>query len=156
MSTIAYREGIIAGDTICIRNDTKHFFRTKIARAPDGTLGGAVGTLIFCVQFLDWVQGKRSDPPECKSDQHYSDLGIVIHPNGDIELFEPLGCAIVTAPYVAIGSGADIALGAMYAGAPASIAVAAAIKFDTFTGGKIDILQRDQSHKRTVDASELL
>jgi ATP-dependent protease HslVU (ClpYQ) peptidase subunit len=44
----------------------------------------------------------------------------------------------VETEFIAIGSGGDLAMGAMGAGATARQAVEIAARFDCFTGGKID------------------
>lgn len=44
-------------------------------------------------------------------------------------------------PYVAVGSGSDVALGALYAGATPKQAVEIAAKIDAGTGGKINTLK---------------
>lgn len=145
MSTIAYRDGIIAADTICIRNDTRHFQCTKIARSPDGTLGGAAGTLVFSTKFLEWIRGgTQGSAPERERDDHYCDIGLLIRPTEAIEFFEFKGQSIVEAPYVAIGSGFPFALGCMFRGGRATSAVATAIHFDIYSGGRIEFLRRDQ------------
>lgn len=114
---------------------------TKIVKGPDGRMGGACGSAAFMGDWLTWLkhEGERPTPEQ---DENRSDCGLVIWPDGRIEMFEAGGSFEMTPPYFAIGSGRPEALGAMYAGATAEQAVRAAIEHDAFTGGDVTVLRR--------------
>lgn len=155
MSTIAYRDGIIAADTLCIRSSIRTGYCTKIARRPDGTLGGAVGSLSFASTFLKWILEGTGDAPAREKDDGYYDAGLTVRPDGTIEVFEYKGQAIIRAPYYAMGSGCEFAFASMFRGDTAAIAVATAIHFDIHSGGEIEILQRNQEYKMVDNASQI-
>lgn len=155
MSTIAYRDGIIAADTLCIRSSVRTGYCTKIARRPDGTLGGAVGSLSFASAFLRWISEDTGDAPAREKDDGYYDAGLIVHPDGVIEVFEYKGYATIRAPYYAMGSGAEFAFASMSRGDSAAIAVATAIHFDIHSGGEIEILQRDKNYGMVDNANQI-
>lgn len=155
MSTIAYRDGIIAADTLCVRNGTRTGSFTKIARHANGTLGGAVGSLIFGSAFLKWVCEGTGDPPPREKDDGYYDAGLLIRPDGIIEVFEFKGQAIIRAPYYALGSGSEFAFASMFRGDSAAVAIATAIHFDIHSGGEVEIFQRNADYKMVDNASQI-
>lgn len=68
---------------------------------------------------------------------------ILVRPNGEVFVVKDcLGLTgPLTAPYFAVGSGDEYALGAMCMGASAIEAVGAAIRFDPHSGGSITVLR---------------
>lgn len=138
MTTIAYRDGTLAADTgVCTNNGGCVAYMSKIAKGPDGTVGGASGRGVFGHAFLAWVRsGRHGAPPEAKE----GDRGIVVTPDGLIHAYEDGGTVTLRGPYFAIGSGTSEALGAMFAGATAEQAVRAAIAHDDGTFGEVETL----------------
>lgn len=136
MTTIAYRNGRLCADTQTSRGYTTINGMTKLTKGPRG-LGAACGSAGFCSTFQEWVAGERDECPEARSDGDNSDAGLLIHPDGRIQLFECGGMFFLDTPYFAMGSGRDQALGAMFAGADARMAVEAAIAHDAYTGGTV-------------------
>ena len=155
MSTIAYRDGIIAADTLCVRGDMRAFHRTKMGRRADGTLGGAGGNLSFCAAFIEWVESGDGDAPERHQDKHSSDVGFIVYPDGRIRIFEHGGDSFVQAPYIAIGSGCPFALAAMYLEQTAFAAVAVAIHFDIYSGGNIEMYHQDNPTMAVIDVNKI-
>lgn len=146
MTTIAYRDGVLAADTAMHRGTTRVDGITKIVRASDGLLAGAAGTAGYNGSFLAWaVDGRlRAEPPPvAKEDNDNYDTGLIFHPDGLVELFEPSGRFEARPAYFAIGSGRDAALGAMFSGADAVTAVKAAIAHDAWTSGGITVLRHE-------------
>jgi hypothetical protein len=137
MTTIVYRNGILAADSQ-ITFGSKLMGATKIVRAHDGVLAGAGGKGGYAREFLDWAVGdRRSTPPEAKEGDDFMDRGCLFYPDARVEVFEASGRMIYHPPYYAFGSGGSEALGALYMGATAEQAVAAAIAHDIYTGGDI-------------------
>ena len=144
MTTIAYRDGVMAADTLCTVNNAIEGRVVKIARRGP-IMAGAAGSAPMCRAFLDWFKaGMKGDPPATQhpvsSDWNY--WGLIVTPDHILSLMGS-GWMTVSAPYHAMGSGAEYALGAMAAGATAVQAVEAAIRHDTRSGGDITVLRAD-------------
>lgn len=143
MSTIAYRDGVLAADTAAFRGNTVVCGIRKIDRRADGTLVGAVGMAGFAAAFRAWVLNGETGPrPEPGNTETSSDAGLIVRPDGPLEVHEEGGVLLLDVPYYALGAGRDQALGAMFAGAPAQVAIAAAIAHDIYTAGEITVLRR--------------
>jgi len=132
MTTIAYRDGVLASDSLVTLGDTKvHGSYQKIKRVGDYLVGTA-GSVAFCQKFIDWMTcaDEEEPPPEGA----YS--AILIDKNGKVREIENgnLLPAPRGAKFFAIGSGGPLAIAAMYAGASAVDAVKIAAKIDTSTG----------------------
>jgi len=144
VTTIAYRDGVLASDTImsiggCLLGET-----VKIWRSKNGDLAGVCGTAAYLHAFRDWfLKGQKGAPPEAKVDDDCMDRGVIFRKDGRIEVYEEGGMFEVTAPYYAAGSGRAEACGALFAGADAEMAVRAAIEHDPHTGGKVIVLRHD-------------
>jgi ATP-dependent HslUV protease subunit HslV len=143
LTTIAYRDGVLAADTQTCRGYTKIVGLTKVARGPDGRMGGAAGEAGFLTKWLAWICGDVEDQPEPRATETSTDVGLLVHPDGTVEIFEEAGSYRLSVPYFAVGSGRDQALGAMFAGADAETAVRAAIAHDTGSGGPVTVLHRE-------------
>ena len=137
MTVIAYRDGVLAADTLAVRGDSKIGHMVKIAKAPDGRLGAAGGDAGVGAAWLAWVAGGfDGDRPLGKSDDKYVDMGIVVELDGAMTVYEGTMMPFtITGPYFAIGCGSPEAMGAMHAGASAVQAVEAAIAHDVHCGG---------------------
>lgn len=140
MTTIAYRDGVLAADTMYCRGDSSIVGVVKIAIGADGRKGGACGSATFLSAWLAWINGEASRP-EAAKDADSCDAGLIIWPGGRIEIFEPGGSFSVTSEYFAMGSGRPEALGAMHAGADPEAAVKAAIAHDCHTGGEVTVIR---------------
>lgn len=139
MTTIAYRDGVLAADTLTTRGYTAIDGAMKVASGPHG-LGGACGNYGFVTAWLEWVSGERAERPVPVQTADDTDVGLLITPEGAIMVYEGSGHYQIRAPYYAIGSGRDQALGAMHAGASAANAIRAAIEHDTYTGGTVTLV----------------
>lgn len=144
MTTIVYRDGILAADTgLFAGSDWCAPGRVqKIWRIGEALFGGC-GTFSGLYAIKDWVEKGR--PDECKPKVSTSCHAVCIWP--DNELWEidadPELFAFrpdVQFPYFATGSGYAIALGALFQGATAIEAVRAAARHDTTTRLPIDWL----------------
>lgn len=138
MTTIAFRDGTLASDSQ-MTGDFKEFNTQKIFRKKVGkktyVLAGA-GEYEQLRRFIHNFKGVKSqfnDPVKLKSNEMLIWDGVKLWYVYDEFPVE------VTLDYYAIGSGANIAMGAMFMGATAEEAVEAAIALDIGSGGEIQI-----------------
>lgn len=148
MTTIAYRNGVLAADTSAGIGGSVVGRVTKIARNAVGDLAGAAGNACYAAAFLDWfIGGEKGEPPKAENDPQANSLdrGVIFRradqTNGEIVVYEDRGNYHIIAPYFAMGCGRPEALGAMFAGADAETAVRAAIAHDDHTNGEVEILR---------------
>ena len=142
MTTIAYKDGILAANSMIMAGSriATSMSAVKIVRLADGRLVGLCGQMRHMKPLVAFLEGRSDRYPDMERDA----TAIVVAPDGRVELhfgrhadeaFEE------EAEFYAIGSGAELALGAMAFGAGAAEAVAAAIRFDTGSGGEIRSLE---------------
>lgn len=138
MTTIAYRDGVLAADTQISQNDRIIGHAIKIRRLPDGSLLGFAGDTSVGQKLL-----QVEDHAQALHFQFDKDAGdgILVSPTGEVHHLEYNGHCQVTGDYFATGSGWQIALGAMAAGLTARGAVELAIKHDVYSGGDITVLE---------------
>ncbi len=137
MTTIAYRDGILAADTQITCGSTVDGWAQKAFKI-GSVLYATVGSAGPGEAFRNWlVGGMKGDAPNMKpTDEIEGDA--FIFPGGDRVVWRYRNeWATHRAPFFAYGSGSAIALGAMAMGATAEQAVAAAALRDTATGGEI-------------------
>ena len=99
-----------------------------------GNLVGIAGTYTDCIQFMAWYRaGMKGEAPKMKnvSALLLSKEGLIFSFDGSCNSYR------ITDPFMAIGSGAHAAMGAMHMGATPALAVKVASKVDSNTGGKI-------------------
>jgi len=143
MTTIAYRDGVIAADSQCDSGDFRDCTAIKVARNDRGDLCGAAGDLPTAQRVLAWFEaGEKGDEPRYRKEEANGE-GFIVRRDGSIEIMDDGGHYTIKASYYATGSGRKFALGAMAAGATAEQAVEAAMKHDIYTGGEIVTHARD-------------
>lgn len=140
MTTIAYRDGVLAADSLVNSSNgascgTVH----KIGKVGGHKLlWGFSGDLARMEAFVAWANGKRDgDPPTWGDD---CGVGILVNHQGPREWWGD-GWAQYDAPFYAWGSGERIALGAMWAGADAARAVEIAANIDSQSGLPVRVLK---------------
>lgn len=137
MTTIAYRDGILAADTqINSGNGNRAGSLQKIGATKDGFWWAFSGACQKQAECAAWAEVREGDPPEIDG------VLILIDPNGSHREWWGEGWLSPNDPQAAWGSGERIARGAMFAGATAVDAVRAAIALDPESGGKITVLRR--------------
>lgn len=148
MSTVAYRDGILAADTQGTWDDQPHVLQLKIFRT-ERFLIGFSGRFFNAMPVLKWVK----DQPE---DRHPMDFwqaedaprivqedvmsAHLIDRAGDKFILNDTGhCNRIAThrEYDAMGSGGDYACGAMAAGATAIEAIQYAQELDIHSGGPV-------------------
>lgn len=148
MTTIAYRDGILAADkqaTDCgLAFAISKLWRLRRAGG-DELLLAACGNADAGLAMRDWYErgASREDFPEIQKGDDWCRL-IVVTREG-VKFFERLPYAIQPdpAPFMAWGSGRDFALGAMALGASAVEAVEIASRFDVHSGMGVDSMALD-------------
>lgn len=139
MTTIVYRDGVMAGDSQVTANYSVTGHQRKVHRI-NGHLIGCCGKASEIQSFLNWWgEGRRKeDKPSIQED--FSAL--TVNKKGDISQWDK---TLVPYPkkevYCAIGAGSDIAFGAFFQGANAVEAVDAAILHDVLTGGDVHFVE---------------
>lgn len=139
MTTIAYRNGVMAGDTrtnyagtICPGHAQKVF------KFQNGAIFGAAGAVDEIQQLLDATEQKHPVPKLENVE------ALLVPPDGSIFSYEGSVWTLVEeAPYTAIGSGWVPAIVAMRYGASAAEVVRTSMEFDMATGGEVRTVQLD-------------
>lgn len=142
MTTIAYRDGVLAADSRMTLNGVVDGSQVKIVRRGN-VMAAATGTAAMCQQFRDWfIGGMVGDPPagEHEKNSDWSYWGMIFH-GETILCWQASGWVRIVAPYFASGSGGDFATGALAHGATAEEAVRAAIAHDASSGGEVMVLR---------------
>lgn len=139
MSTVAYRDGIMVGDTAAHRGELYIGTVSKVFTRTRGNIGllGVVGNICDYQPVFHWwdVDGLK---PE-KVGDNFRALKVGIQGNV-VYLDNSLNEYVIEAPFHALGSGAELALGAMAAGATAEQAVIIACQFDACSRLPIDVM----------------
>jgi hypothetical protein len=152
MTTIAYKDGVMACDSRWSYNDAVDSVQTKIRRlASGGLIGGSGDNDAREIEALfDKVKTpaglpKRTELMNIRCDY----LGLLVLPRGRIfkvasthlseahwgaDFEEDIGVWEINAPFAAVGSGKEFALGAMAAGKSAADACRIACRFDINSG----------------------
>lgn len=138
MTTIAYRNGILAADG---RSTSGHLIvndkTTKIHRLSDGALFALAGNDAYEAPMLHALED-GGPLPEYKFDNDGGFIAVLVEVDGTLKTYEGEGeFSFVTADFAAFGSGADFAYGAMEMGAGAEEAVTVACRRDKNSGGAI-------------------
>lgn len=142
MTTIAYRSGLLAADTLIAYNTITNGTRDKLAKFGRYTVGLA-GLAWLRVPLEKWCKaGCPSDAvPQVLLDNEEKFAALIIdNETGQVHEFDNGYLIPIHADYTAIGSGALLALGAMAHGADAEEAIMAAAQHDKNTGGPVTCL----------------
>lgn len=144
MTTVAYRDGVLAADRRVTGGPSIYYDICKLRRGPCGTLYAMAGATSYALALLDWLMAGQQGPAPTNPPETPIEV-ITISPAGEInEWYNGLRIGpILCGPgdFLAWGSGRGGALGAMAMGASARQAVEIAARFDCATGGKTDVLE---------------
>lgn len=134
MTTVAYRDGVLATDSASTAGGIYSGSVRKMARSPDGSLVGVSGGTVACAELLRWVEGGMQGRPDVSGDVY----GVLIGTDRTVHIIEDGGRPVaIEASFFACGSGREIALGAMAMGASAQRAVEIACMWDRCTVGPV-------------------
>lgn len=146
MTTIVYRAGVLAADTLLTMGHTKLPERArKVFRLRDGRLFGSSGDSEGGLVLLDSL---KSGAPAPKA---RGVTALLIETDGTILCWEGRRWSKVSGvEFIAIGHGSVFALGALVHGATAREAVRVGIVLDTHSGGVVQSvrLQKRKTRKR--------
>lgn len=141
MTTIAWDGKTLAADRRTSSDRILVGVKPKIVkRKKDGALAAAAGPSSTAHAFLTWfLKGERGPSPLLGKAE--ASQAVIIRPDGAVESHDNDGWYPTGMQYYTNGSGWEIALGAMHAGATAEEAVVIASKLDGNTGEGIDTLE---------------
>ena len=132
MTTVATDGRTMAGDSLTNAGGIVTRLAPKVHRLPDGRIFGCSGVTVDCLKFEAYLRDGGEQP---KVGDEWSAL--VLNTDGTVDYYDEGFIPVRYLLPAAIGSGREIALGAMYAGATPTQAVEIAAKVDTCTGGPI-------------------
>lgn len=148
MTTLAFRDGILAADTVATNSSGMilPWPVSKIYGGPD-FLAGGTGSLAGLQSFFRWIEKDRIlvPTPEFKVEDE-DDMNILILRGhaGHVKVIQywaKVGYEEHILPlsfFMAWGTGAKYAIGAMVQGASAKEAVQTATIYDVWTGGEVE------------------
>jgi len=138
MTTVAYRNGVLAADSLATSNDTVTGHAAKLKRLVDGRLAAMLGRTGAAQRLLAWIEaGQQGDQPD-------GDASVVIIDQDGASYYDDgVHERCSAAPFKAWGTGGCLAIGAMAAGASAEEAVRIACEWDIYTGGEVITLSLD-------------
>lgn len=143
MTTVAWKDGIVAADTMGDHNGLK-MPTTKILVAKAFVLGGAGGAHDFYGYFDAMKDSSLKEVLENGypvEDQDEDIPAMILVSRSDPSKAWFLAATAwlpIVRPYHAIGSGRDFAIAAMHLGKSAVEAVDIAMQFDVYTGGRVE------------------
>lgn len=137
MTTIAYRAGVLAGDS---QATDSQIWRTRKIESIETSAGellvGWCGEVFAAQVFLEWLKNDKSRKPEISNEDF--EAIVVSAKTGRVTIWnQSLAPWRPRARFYAIGSGCKAALGAMHAGKGALEAVRIACKVDPYSSAPI-------------------
>lgn len=136
MTTIAWDGKILAADSLATCGTLRSKV-VKIVRSASGFLCAGAGEFSAVVPWLRWVEGGLV-PDDRPGELGSKATVIIVDPRGRAHTLEGAPVRVpVLDKFWALGTGAELAMGAMAMGADAAQAVRIAAKFDVHTGGRV-------------------
>lgn len=139
MTCIAYKDGILAADTLMVNCDRKGYTNKLFTHGNEAI--ALCGDFARALEMLEWYQaGAVTANFPAKRDEN--DFGrLVIATDCGVCTYENRPYPVIhTERFVAYGTGADFAVGAMAMGASAEQAVKVAIEHCASCGGVVESL----------------
>lgn len=138
MTAIAYRDGIMAADSLANADGAVHGYTIKIVRAPSGALAGVAGEAGATARFRRlFAAGEFAIDEEIDADEDFGAL--IVEPEGTVYRRGLKHFFSIVAPFHVLGSAEEILIGAMSMGATADEAVRIAIKYHGQCGGDVQV-----------------
>lgn len=172
MTTIAFKNGYMAADSRGYSGSERPIgSKSKLFDLPDGSvLGISTDKPGFSELVGKYIReaieaGETERPWLALSTADFAGFGfhefsfyaLLARPGNKVYYFDdalfPSGP--LDAPYFAIGTGSNYAMGAMYSGASAFEAVGAACKFDIWSGGEVKCVLVQNKHVDTKPNSQV-
>jgi len=151
MTTIVFRDGVLCADTAvfdrdCYCGETEKIWRVAIHLGA-GRLAGLAGSFRDMQMFRQWCEDGCPDGA-APTLRYEPSEGLVINADGSHVWLGNKGEVVPwRAPYVAIGSGVHLAIGALAMGATAEQALAVACDHDAYTRRPITVLRLERAAK---------
>lgn len=150
MTTIAFRDGLMAADSLAYggsrqtppgTKDKTHRLSAGAGRFANALVGISSSNVGATESLMPWLEAGAPVDHELKFMPTDFEI-LVVTPAGEVFLaFDNLAfTGPIRAEFYAIGGGKDLALGAMAMGASADKAVEVACELDTWTRGPIRVL----------------
>lgn len=137
MTTVAFDGKTLAADACMIVDGRKYRYSGKIKRLKNGCLVGFAGIVSTGQALMEWLE-TADDNKKPETTEEEDAEAILISPTGNIMFCDRNGGMIWTEDrQAAIGSGGDLALGALLSGATAVQAVQLAIERDPNSGFEV-------------------
>lgn len=140
MTTLAFKDGILATDSRMTMDGVVTHDRLHKIRIEDGWCFAVVGALAQAMRFIDALldrarkNSKASKLPSMEASCNVAEL----LPTGELRIYEDGGSFLFPAEgFTAYGSGCAPAMAAFHMGACAVQAVGIACKVDPYSGGSI-------------------
>lgn len=148
MTTIACDGKSMAGDGAAFVRGTRiSWDSVKVCLMPGGVLMGSCGSDVDLTKFKRWLEsGAHMEPPTLEEEFG----ALLLDPSGRVEIVSSSCIGQEAKAPIAIGSGMDLAIGAMDAGLSAEAAVEIASRRDPHTGGKITVLHLEPKLKEVA------
>lgn len=151
MTTIAYRNGIMVADTRAFFNHGRPIgITTKIFNTNGILYGASSGSPGVGSTLCEWFKATGGDVekmPERLEKESFTFLAV--NPDGVGRFFSEEWCwKAVQAPFYALGSGTEYALGALYHGASAKEAIEIACKCDVWSEPPLTMLVHSDVDER--------
>jgi ATP-dependent protease HslVU (ClpYQ) peptidase subunit len=124
----------MACDSLTDHGNIRLLIDSKIVRVRNELIG-MTGLREGSILFVEWYKGDRKQRPEFKID--FSVL--ILNEKGIFLYHEHFVCIKVKHVFYALGTGAEVALGAMHAGASPKEAVEIACKVNIKTGPPVQV-----------------
>lgn len=151
MTTIAYRDGVMAADSQ-VTSGNRKLRTSKARRLKGGGLIGGTGNLAHVLKLFRWADGglRRGNKPEFPDGGADAEC-LLVKADGTVWLLdEELEPMQFEDPFLAIGSGGPYAMAAMECGRTPEEAVEVAAKFDAATSGPVQVWRLDPVTKKPV------
>jgi hypothetical protein len=144
MTTIAYRDGVMVATTgvwtAIYRGQRNKIMRVGGSGTGAGALMATCGDSDMAFSFHKWLEDGENQNALPRIPEKSDFAAIVVYPNGSVVCFtERFLPQPIIAEFHAMGSGDQLALGAMAMGASAEEAVRVACKFDPWSREPLQI-----------------
>lgn len=140
MTTIAYKDGILAADSLtCVGDIAWNKNARKIIDLEKGNFLACTGYITTSHKVADYIK-KNGIANLGNLNTYYKDNMFLLWYNKNIYTIdaEMFPHKLDRSKFYSLGSGREIAMGAMQVGKSAKEAIKAAIELDTFSGGKVN------------------
>lgn len=148
MTTIAFKDGVLAADSLIFSNHVRSGFVKKIVRLNSGALIAGAGEWAMLMPYAEWFNADQPGSQPANANftlLHVNQYGLCrVYESGGWLDHDP------AEPW-ANGSGGTIALVAMHCGKSAVEAVRLAIKLDSGSGGMVHAGRIDHHDRAPIE-----